>query len=292
MAGYQCIRCGGEYHGHKRKYCGEGCAKAAHAEQNKERLQRPEVRAAANARNRQRRANNPEYRAAYKARISTDEYKAKARERRRKARANGGRKAERRREYQRQGKTYRTLEQRRRDDLQRAYNSLANKNARQAWKYWLSVRAPDWWLEQYYSALGKPWLNPRLSTGDRYAARYRHDPEFRLRECVRRQMRKQTGKDRISELMRTAIHRRGESPVVERLVGYTMAELRTHLEKQFQRGMNWDNYGEWHIDHIVPASSFDLAHADQVRACWHLSNLQPLWAADNCRKGALKKYLL
>ncbi|KVU21222.1 hypothetical protein WK62_19750 [Burkholderia ubonensis] len=44
--------------------------------------------------------------------------------------------------------------------------------------------------------------------------------------------------------------------------------------------------GEIHIDHRRPQSSFDLNDADQVRACWALSNLQPLWARDNLTKGA------
>jgi hypothetical protein len=56
------------------------------------------------------------------------------------------------------------------------------------------------------------------------------------------------------------------------------------LEKKFLPGMNWENYGEWHIDHIVPCSSFDLSKSEQQKICFNYSNLQPLWAADNIRK--------
>ncbi len=49
--------------------------------------------------------------------------------------------------------------------------------------------------------------------------------------------------------------------------------------------MSWDNYGEWHIDHIVPLSSFDLTDKSQVNKVCHYTNLQPLWAIDNLRKG-------
>jgi hypothetical protein len=67
---------------------------------------------------------------------------------------------------------------------------------------------------------------------------------------------------------------------------YTMGELRYHIATRFERGMSWDNYGEWHIDHIIPCASFDHQDPTQVRECWALSNLQPLWASDNRRKGA------
>lgn len=72
------------------------------------------------------------------------------------------------------------------------------------------------------------------------------------------------------------------------LIGCTIAELRQHLEAQFIDGMNWDNYGRngWHVDHIRPCASFDLTDPEQQRQCFHHSNLQPLWAADNIRKGA------
>ena len=42
------------------------------------------------------------------------------------------------------------------------------------------------------------------------------------------------------------------------LVGYTLTELMEHLESKFQPGMTWDNDGDWHIDHILPKSSFKI----------------------------------
>ena len=70
------------------------------------------------------------------------------------------------------------------------------------------------------------------------------------------------------------------------LVGYTQKKLMQHLEKLFVEGMSWDNYGEWHIDHIIPIFVFnysDVTHIDFKR-CWALENLQPMWAGDNIRK--------
>ncbi|MEY9198704.1 hypothetical protein ABIA16_003820 [Sinorhizobium fredii] len=72
------------------------------------------------------------------------------------------------------------------------------------------------------------------------------------------------------------------------LLGYTLEELMAHLEKRFSEGMSWDNYGEWHIDHILPLASFEYETPDDpgLKLAWSLSNLQPLWAMDNWKKSA------
>lgn len=74
----------------------------------------------------------------------------------------------------------------------------------------------------------------------------------------------------------------------QRLVGYSLEELKAHLEKSFTGGMTWDNYGKWHVDHIQPRSSFQISSVEDeaFKRCWSLDNLQPLWAIDNMRKHA------
>jgi len=69
-----------------------------------------------------------------------------------------------------------------------------------------------------------------------------------------------------------------------KLLGCSYEEVREHLTKQFTIGMSWDNYGEWHIDHIIPLAS--ATTEDEVLKLYHYSNLQPLWAIDNIRKGS------
>lgn len=71
-------------------------------------------------------------------------------------------------------------------------------------------------------------------------------------------------------------------------LGYGVAELMAHLESKFLPGMGWHNRSEWHIDHIRPRASFSYStpECEDFKACWSLSNLQPLWAADNIAKGA------
>lgn len=69
------------------------------------------------------------------------------------------------------------------------------------------------------------------------------------------------------------------------LLGCTIPELRQYLESLFEPNMSWDNYGAWHIDHIRPCASFDLTDPEQQKLCFHYTNLQPLWAEDNLKKG-------
>lgn len=70
-------------------------------------------------------------------------------------------------------------------------------------------------------------------------------------------------------------------------LGCTIKELKQHLEFQFTEGMTWNNYGEWHVDHKLPCSKFDLTKEEEVFECFHYTNLQPLWAIDNIRKSNL-----
>jgi len=67
-------------------------------------------------------------------------------------------------------------------------------------------------------------------------------------------------------------------------LGCSIAELKQHLEAQFLDCMTWENYGEWHIDHIKPLASFDLTDRKQLKQACHYTNLQPLWAKDNLKK--------
>ena len=65
-------------------------------------------------------------------------------------------------------------------------------------------------------------------------------------------------------------------------LGYSKYYLMNHLEKLFDENMNWDNYGTWHIDHIIPISKFDKS--TPMNIINHLNNLQPLNGIENIRK--------
>jgi hypothetical protein len=90
----------------------------------------------------------------------------------------------------------------------------------------------------------------------------------------------------FSRRMRKALKSLKNGMSWEKLVNYTLFELKEHLESLFTTGMTWDNYGEWHIDHKKPISKFKFNSIsdDDFKKCWSLSNLQPLWAKDNLSK--------
>lgn len=102
---------------------------------------------------------------------------------------------------------------------------------------------------------------------------YGKNINYRLRSIVR---------SRLNHVFRGKI----KPDSVIRSLGCTIKQLKTYLEAQFQPGMTWDNYGRhgWHIDHIMPLSSFDLTDPGQFREACHYTNLQPLWAKDNLQK--------
>ena len=90
----------------------------------------------------------------------------------------------------------------------------------------------------------------------------------------------------ISESVRYCLKHGKNGLGWEELVGYTLNQLVEHIEKLFQPGMTWANYGKWHIDHKIPVSAFNFSNPKHLdfKRCWALSNLQPLWAKENVRK--------
>lgn len=91
---------------------------------------------------------------------------------------------------------------------------------------------------------------------------------------------------RLSSRIYNALKNNYKSGSAVRDLGCTVEQLKVYLESKFTEGMSWNNYGlhSWHIDHIMPLSSFDLADKEQFKKACHYTNLQPLWAKDNIIK--------
>jgi hypothetical protein len=120
---------------------------------------------------------------------------------------------------------------------------------------------------------------------------YWSKPQNKERKALRK--REQWLRDenlRISSNCRGRIHKalkgQKKSKSTEKLVGCSFSELKIYIENKFLDGMTWNNYGEWHIDHILPCASFDLSQKEEQEKCFHYYNLQPLWAIDNLMKSA------
>jgi formylmethanofuran dehydrogenase subunit E len=119
-------------------------------------------------------------------------------------------------------------------------------------------------------------------------------PCHRLRLRINRQQQKSLQLIDPSKVLRRSLYLGHRSPSFARLVGYSIAELRAHLERQFCDGMSWESFnrGEIHIDHISPQRTFNLLCPDEFRSCWALPNLRPVWARENLSKGGKQVYLI
>lgn len=124
------------------------------------------------------------------------------------------------------------------------------------------------------------WRNPaaaKASVKEYNRERARVDPVFRMAQRCKKRIWAALNEGGYTKKSRSF-----------EIIGCTPQELANHLASQFVDGMTFDNYGAWHIDHIVPLASAKT-EKDVISLC-HYSNLQPLWAQDNLRKSARLDY--
>lgn len=127
---------------------------------------------------------------------------------------------------------------------------------------------PEYRREQQNKSSYRKWINEYRKK------KYKEDPNVRMETNLR------------SIIWQTLTsHKNRKYKKVANLLGADINFVKDYLEDKFKPGMTWENYGEWHIDHIKPTSSFDLLNEKQQKLCFHYTNIQPLWAAENISKG-------
>ena len=147
----------------------------------------------------------------------------------------------------------------------------------------------------YMSNKSKTWYEQNKEHRKEYLKEYRENNIEKIRKTKRDYERNRKARDPLYKLIsnfRTAIYQvLKESNVVKNehyfdVLPYSQEELIQHLENQFTDDLTWDNYGEWHVDHIIPISSFNIQEMgdEEFIKCWSLENLQPLWGEENIRK--------
>jgi len=93
-------------------------------------------------------------------------------------------------------------------------------------------------------------------------------------------------RDRTRMAIRTAALGKMKGERRMAYLGCTPADAARYIEAQFRGCMSWNNYGRaWHIDHVIPVAHYDMNSETDRAACFHYTNLQPLWAKTNMRKG-------
>ena len=144
---------------------------------------------------------------------------------------------------------------------------------------------------QYFS----DWQKENRDRLNEYHQKWREKNINKHRENKRNYERNRKSNDPLYKLIsnfRTAIYQVLKENNVEKnkhyfdILKYTPEDLIQHLEKQFTSDMTWENYGEWHVDHKKPITSFNFQEMgdDEFMKCWSLDNLQPLWGEENIRK--------
>ena len=106
--------------------------------------------------------------------------------------------------------------------------------------------------------------------------RYHNDINFKIKLNLR---------TRLGQMLRKSLT--GKTTSSLELVGCEIDFLMEYLKGQFKEGMTWDNWSKdgWHIDHIIPLSSFDFSKLEEQKKAMHYTNLQPLWSWENLQKG-------
>lgn len=166
----------------------------------------------------------------------------------------------------------------------------------------------DWWIENCDSQSEKARKrykenpNPYLQRAKKqrlkdplkyksYLKKWRNDNKKYLNEQMNHRLRTDVQfklRHNLSNSLRKAIklqggHKKGS---ILKYTGCNMSFLRGYLESKFVRGMTWENHGKvWHIDHVIPRTSFNLLDENEVHKCCHYTNLQPLFVIDNLLKG-------
>jgi hypothetical protein len=158
------------------------------------------------------------------------------------------------------------------------FRQKLREKARKEWRKMYYSLTPEEKLEmnrQKYAQIDME--NRRKKARETKRERYHKDLNYRLSSIVR---------SRISRSLRDNNIQYKKSNHSIDLLGCSIVELKAHLEAKFTDGMSWENYGEWHVDHIKPCASFENLGTcpKQQRECFHYSNLQPLWAEDNRQK--------
>lgn len=127
---------------------------------------------------------------------------------------------------------------------------------------------------KYYKANKESIKEDRKANKERRTKYYKEHlsiPINRFKHRLRSSVSKSFTKKKLTKNLRT-----------NDILGISIIDFRKHIERQFIKGMTLDNYGEWHLDHIIPINS--ATTEEEVIKLNHYSNFQPLWAKENISK--------
>ena len=122
-----------------------------------------------------------------------------------------------------------------------------------------------------------------------HAKKYNASPKGKERKNARIKEKKQSDplyklKLNTRSLISHSIKKAGfkKNSKTHKILNCSFEEFMSHLEKQFNSGITWENYGKWHLDHIVPVSL--ASTEEEIIKLNHYKNFQPMWGPENNSK--------
>lgn len=122
--------------------------------------------------------------------------------------------------------------------------------------------------KEYYKKYNKDHSKQRYK---KHAERMKTDEVYRFKHKMRNFIYSSFKRKNLPKVDKT-----------ENILGCSLEYFKQYIASKFRKGMTFDNYGKWQIDHIIPLSTAKTVE-DVIRLC-HYTNLQPLWANENRRK--------
>ena len=178
------------------------------------------------------------------------------------------------------------LSQKKKEDYQinKEYILKRNRKYRNKHRDTINKKLNKYYYENHEKMLASALRSRSKRRKERSAAQYEYkkkrlkkDHIFKMKETIRGRIYLCLKRSKIIK----------SQTLIDLLGTNNMNVVWGYLEKQFKRGMTKQNHGKWHIDHIRPISSFNLNDIEQQKQCFNYKNMQPLWAADNLKKGSL-----
>lgn len=149
-----------------------------------------------------------------------------------------------------------------------ANNLDKRKESRRKYREKISDKLKEYFktYREYYKPIRNAKEKERLATDPMYALKKR------LRNNILSYVKRSGNKKKCS---------------TSEILGCSFDEFKEYFESKFTEDMTWELFcssGLIHIDHIIPVDFFDLSNEEEVKKCFHYTNLQPLWKMDNLMK--------
>jgi hypothetical protein len=138
----------------------------------------------------------------------------------------------------------------------------------------------------YFKTCKECW-KPTKWTNEKQKA---SDKKYRVKNKEKIKIKDNLPKNRIRALLRRRIRlallvqKTNKNNTTLEYIGCEIEFFKKWMEFQFTDTMNWDNKSEWHIDHVIPCSSFNLENHDEQLRCFNWTNLRPCSAHENIVK--------